>query len=58
MNSVTEIKDCLIVDEIERIQILSIERLRHELIEVKTRKIEEMSDVEILKMCQRNKNGT
>ncbi|MFA5792197.1 MAG: hypothetical protein WC884_04160 [Candidatus Paceibacterota bacterium] len=57
MNSITEIKDCLIVEEIERIQILSIERLQQELIEVKTRRIEEMSNVEILKMCQRNKNG-
>lgn len=57
MNSITEIKDCLIVEEIERIQTLSNKMLIEELIEVKTRKIEEMSDVEILKMCQRNKNG-
>ncbi len=57
MNSITEIKDYLITDEIERIENLSSEQLMRELIEVKTRKIEKMSDVEILKMCQRNKNG-
>jgi hypothetical protein len=57
MNSITEIKDCLIVEEIERIQTLSNKMLIEELIEVKTRKIEKMSDVEILKMCQINKNG-
>jgi len=56
MNSITEIKDCLIVEEIERIHVLSIERLKQELIEIKTRKIEEMSDIEILKILKRNGN--
>jgi len=56
MNSITEIKDCMIVKEIERIKNLSNEQLIRELIEVKTMKIEEMTDVEIFKILQKNGN--
>ena len=56
MNSITEIKDCLIVEEIERIKNLSNEQLIRELIEVKTKKIEKMTDVEIFKILQKNGN--
>jgi hypothetical protein len=57
MNDITELKDYLIADEIERIQKLSNKMLIRELIEVQTRKIENLSDIEVMKMCQRNQNG-
>ena len=57
MNSITEIKDILIAEEIHRIQAIPSKKLRGEFIETQTRKIEEMSESEVLKMCHGNKNG-
>ena len=48
MNSTTELKDYLIADEIQRISSLSKEGLVSELVEIKSRAIERMSDYEII----------
>lgn len=48
MNSTSELRDYLIADEIQRISSLSKESLKQELIEIKSRAIEKMSDYELL----------
>ena len=54
MNSTSELRDYLIADEIQRISSLSREELVSELVEIKSRAIEQMSDYEILNL---NKHG-
>lgn len=54
MNSTSELKDYLIADEIQRISSLSKEELIRELIDLKSRAIEEMNDYELL---NQNKYG-
>jgi len=48
MNSTSELKDYLIADEIQRISSLSQEELMRELIDLKSKAIEAMSDSELL----------
>lgn len=48
MDSATELKDYLIADEIKRISSLSKKELVEELIDLKSKNIEQMSDDEIL----------
>lgn len=48
MHSTTELKDYLIADEIQRISSLSKEELVQELIDIKSKAIEQMSDYELL----------
>ncbi|KKR02233.1 MAG: hypothetical protein UT98_C0001G0157 [Candidatus Nomurabacteria bacterium GW2011_GWF2_40_31] len=55
MNDTTELKDCLISDEIQRIQTLSREELTNELITLKTERIEVLTNDELFKLC-RQKN--
>lgn len=52
MNSKTELRDYLIADEINRIATLTRQELIRELIEVKSRTIENSSSEEILKLCK------
>jgi len=52
MNSATELKDCLIADEINRIVALTRQELIRELIEVKSRTIENTPPEEVLKLCK------
>lgn len=53
MNSTNELRDYLIADEIQRILSLSKEELERELIDLKSKAIEQMSDYELLNL---NKN--
>lgn len=48
MNSTAELRDYLIADEIQRLSSLTKEELVRELIEIKSRAIEQMSDKELL----------
>ena len=48
MNSTSELKDAHIANEIQRISRLSHEELVSELIELRSRVIEQMSDYEII----------
>ena len=56
MNSISELKDYRIADEIQRITSLSREELASELIEIKSRAIEEMSDYEVLNLHHYDKS--
>lgn len=48
MNSITEIKDCVIADQIQRIKLLTKEELIEELIDLKSKEVEKMNDEELL----------
>lgn len=48
MNSTNELRDYHIADEIQRISSLSKEELERELIDIKSKAIEKMSDYEII----------
>ena len=49
MESIESLKDCLISDEIQRIESLSRVELVRELIEMKSRKIESLNDLKSIK---------
>ena len=57
MDSIESLKDCLIADEIQRIEELDRDDLVRELIEEKTRKIESLRDLKsIQNYGKRQKN--
>ncbi len=53
MHDIASLQDALIADEINRISSLPREALISELIEIKSRAIENASPQEILKLCNR-----
>ena len=52
MHDIETLRDCLIVDEIERIKALAWEDIVRELVSVNTKKIEFSSVEELLEMCK------
>ena len=57
MNSIEEVKDCVIADEIMRIQNLSRENLIKELIDVESKQIEAMTSEEFMAYLKTRKHG-
>lgn len=57
MNSIEEVKDCVIADEIMRIQVLTKEDLIRELIDVRSRQIEAMKPDEFMAYLKTRKHG-
>lgn len=57
MNSIEEVKDCVIADEIMRIQNLSREDLIRELIDIKSRQIEAMKPDEFMAYLKTRNHG-
>jgi len=57
MNSIEEVKDCVIADEIMRIQVLTKEDLIRELIDVRSRQIEVMKPDEFMAYLKTRKHG-
>ena len=53
MNSLEELKDYLIADEIQRIESLTREELVRELMDVKSKDIEALSDKEVLNKARK-----
>ena len=53
MNSLEELKDYLIADEIQRIESLTREELVRELMDVKSKDIETLSDEEVLNKARK-----
>ena len=56
MNDISALQDALIADEIERLSYLSRQEIMRELIEVKSRAIENASLPELLKLCKSKKH--
>ena len=57
MNSIEEVKDCVIADEIMRIQVLTKEDLIRELIDIRSRQIEVMKPDEFMAYLKTRKHG-
>ncbi len=57
MNSIEEVKDCVIADEIMRIQSLTREDLIKELIDVESKQIEAMTSDEFMAYLKTRKHG-
>ena len=57
MNSIEEVKDCVIADEIMRIQVLTKEDLIRELIDVRSRQIETMKPDEFMAYLKTRNHG-
>ncbi len=57
MNSIEEVKDCVIADEIMRIQTLSKENLISELVDVKSKQIEAMKSDEFMTYLKTRNHG-
>lgn len=57
MNSITELKDYLIADEILRIKSLTQKELVEELIDLKSKQIESLSPDEVMNYIKNKKHG-
>jgi hypothetical protein len=57
MNSLEELKDYLIADEILRIESLTQKELVDELMDLKTRQIESLSPDEVINYLKNKKHG-
>lgn len=57
MNSIEEVKDCVIADEIMRIQNLSREDLIKELIDIESKQIEAMKSDEFMAYLKTRNHG-
>ena len=57
MNSITELKDAIIADEISRIESLTQKELVEELIDLKSRQIESLSPDEVINYLKNKNHG-
>ena len=57
MNSIEEVKDCVIADEIMRIETLTKEDLLKELVDIRSKQIEVMKSDEFMTYLKTRKHG-